>query len=67
MDKFIFTLCYAALLFVLGSAIFVVLGDALSLPVVEYSYSTNECIRVIGPTLYTCENLPHRYQHVWIR
>ncbi len=67
MNRLIFTLAYAALLAVLGSAVFVVLGDALSLPVVEYSYSSGECVRVIGPTLYTCDNLPRRYQHVWVR
>ena len=37
-----------------------------SLPTVTFSYSTGECVRVDDPRMvYSCENLPPSYTHVW--
>ena len=42
-------------------------------PDVLFSHSTNECVQVLNYTLndsienYTCDNLPSRYNHVWVK
>ena len=42
-----------------------------SIPTVEVSYSTGHCERVIEYVEpkrgYSCENLPSKYDHVWVR
>jgi len=41
-----------------------------SLPDVHFSYSTQECVKVVNYIdghKYTCENLPSRYYHVWVQ
>jgi len=64
---------------ILGSAVmafclFAVMDYALSLPDVHVSYATNECVSVINyDTLFfsagdhSCENLPSKYNHVWVQ
>lgn len=43
------------------------LNYALSLPVVYESYSRGECVRVDDPEgKYSCENMPTKYDHVWV-
>lgn len=40
-----------------------------SLPDVWFSYSTNECVKVINYVEgqnYSCENLPTKFYHVWV-
>ena len=39
---------------------------ALSVPVVEFSWETKECIRVIPPEAGTCAQLPKRYEWRWV-
>lgn len=42
----------------------------LSIPDVHVSYSTNECVEVLNykeGDRYSCENLPSRYNHVWVK
>ena len=41
-----------------------------SLPDVHFSYSTQECVKVVNYIdghKYTCENLPSRSYHVWVQ
>ena len=43
--------------------------DAMSIPDVHYSYSTSECVKVLNYAegdKYSCENLPTKFNHVWI-
>lgn len=43
---------------------------ALSLPDVHYSYATNECVKVINYVAednYDCQNLPVKFNHVWVQ
>lgn len=45
-----------------------VINDILTMPDVYFSYSTNECVKVINyGTDYTCENLPEKFNHVWVQ
>lgn len=42
---------------------------ALSLPDVWFSYSTDECVKVVNYVEgdnYSCENLPSKFNHVWV-
>ena len=41
-----------------------------SLPDVWFSHSTNECVKVLNyeeGDNYSCENLPKRFYHVWVK
>ena len=42
---------------------------AASIPDMEVSHSTGECVRVInyGDTDYSCENQPQKYHHIWVK
>ena len=57
----------------LGFLILVSLGAILNIsanmPDVHVSHSTNECVKVInyGNTNYTCDNLPSKYNHIWVQ
>lgn len=51
-----------------GLLIYAVL-TALSLPDVWFSYSTDECVKVVNYVEgdnYSCENLPSKFNHVWV-
>ena len=42
----------------------------LNIPDVWTSYSTGECVKVINYTegdTYSCENMPSRYNNVWVK
>ena len=42
------------------------LYSAFMLPTVYESYSTGYCVGVDDPRgVYTCENMPRKYHHVW--
>jgi hypothetical protein len=44
--------------------------DMLSIPDVHTSYSTNACVKVINyneTDSYSCEYLPAKYNHVWVK
>ena len=45
------------------------LNNAVSLPDVQVSHSTNECVQVINYTdqQFSCENMPERYTNVWVK
>ena len=44
-----------------------VLWMALAVPVVEWSWTTGECVRVLPPEAGRCDQLPERYERVWVR
>ena len=49
--------------------VYVCLG-ALDMPDVWYSYATGECVQVLNYAEgdnYTCENLPRKFNHVWVK
>lgn len=56
---------------VAGLLFFKALDAWASMPTVEVSYSTGHCERVIEYVEpkrgYSCENLPAKYNHVWVR
>jgi hypothetical protein len=44
--------------------------EALSMPDVWFSYSTDECVKVINydkEDQFSCENLPTKFNHVWVK
>ena len=66
MNKFITTLCIGVSIATISSAIAYV---ALTIPDVHVSYSTNDCVEVVNwsDTNYSCENMPKKYNHVWVK
>ena len=43
---------------------------AMTLPDVWFSYSTGECVNVLNykeNDMYSCENLPEKFNHVWVQ
>ena len=57
-----------------GALGFVVLDYSLGIPSAKFSYSTNECVEVenyptvlFGTTTYSCENMPAKFNHVWVQ
>lgn len=43
---------------------------AVTLPDVHVSYSTDECVKVINYAdgdNYSCENMPTKFNHVWVQ
>lgn len=57
-----------------GVIIFTMFSHAFStgasLPDVHFSNSTQECVKVVNyieGMKYTCDNLPSRYYHVWVK
>ena len=59
----------------LGTAAVVLAFDyALALPDVHVSYSTEQCVGVttyqgifFDSLGYSCENMPEKYNHVWVK
>lgn len=44
--------------------------DSLEMPDVWYSYSSGECVKVLNyaeDDNYSCENLPRKFNHVWVK
>lgn len=42
---------------------------ALSIPDVKFSYSSDNCVEVINYSdsdKYSCENLPTKFNHIWV-
>lgn len=41
----------------------------MSIPDVWFSYSTDECVKVVNYEKdhnYSCENMPSKFNHVWV-
>lgn len=52
------------------SMFFHALSTGASLPDVHFSYGSQKCVKVINYIeghKYSCENLPSRYYHVWVK
>ena len=58
-----------ACLVVIASIIFLSVATSWNLhyPLVYRSWSTQECVKVEPETEGTCEDLPDRYEIVWVR
>ena len=43
--------------------------NVAALPDVHFSYSTGECVTVVNYTdeVFTCENYPSKFHHVWVQ
>lgn len=62
-----YTLIFIALVFV---ATFFMLDKMFSIPDVHFSYSSDECVKVLNYAEgdnYSCENLPSKFNHVWVQ
>ena len=46
---------------------FALIWLALSVPVVEWSWTAQECVSVSPHEAGTCDQLPDRYERVWVR
>ena len=44
-------------------------NEALKMPDVHFSYSTNECVEVVNYTdeVFSCDNYPTKFNHVWVQ
>ena len=54
-------------LFAVTVIFIVVMWMALTVPVVEWSWANGECVRVLPPEAGRCDQLPARYERVWVR
>ena len=55
---------------VIGAVGFILIDSALSIPDVHFSYSTDACVKVLNYAEgdnYSCENLPAKFNHVWVK
>ena len=55
---------------VIGAVGFTLIDSALSIPDVHFSYSTDACVTVLNYAEgdnYSCENLPAKFNHVWVK
>lgn len=55
---------------VIGAVGFILIDSALSIPDVHFSYSTDACVTVLNYAEgdnYSCENLPSKFNHVWVK
>ncbi len=57
-----------------GVGAFAALDFASSIPDVHMSYASNNCVEVLnypstmfGTTNFSCENMPTKYNHVWVQ
>ena len=51
----------------LAALLLLAVWAASSVPAVEFSWTTKECVRVIPPEAGTCDDLPERYEKVWVQ
>jgi hypothetical protein len=51
------------------AGLFLVVLNAVSMPDVMVSYSSGECVEVVNYSddNFSCDNLPSRYNHVWVK
>ena len=64
------TIAYTVIGGICIAGLFAVIDSALSLPDVQFSYSTNECVKVLNYVEgknYSCEMLPSKFNHVWVQ
>ena len=46
---------------------YLVIWIATSVTIVEWSWTTQECVRVIPPEAGSCDQLPDRYERRWVK
>lgn len=58
----------------IGAALFAFADYALSIPTVKMSYATNTCVEVenypstlFGTTNFSCDDMPEKFNHVWVQ
>ena len=58
----------------IGFGLFVFADYSFSIPSVKMSYATNTCVEVenypsvmFGTTNYSCESMPTKFNHVWVK
>ena len=44
-------------------------NEALKIPDVHFSYSTDQCVKVVNYTdeQFNCSNYPAKFNHVWVQ
>ena len=60
---------FALLMGALAGALVHLFLDSMSLPDVWVSYSTDECVKVVNYVEgdnFSCENMPSKFNHVWV-
>jgi hypothetical protein len=57
-----------------GFGLFAFADYSFSIPTVKVSYASNSCVEVenypsamFGTTAYNCENMPAKFNHVWVK
>tara|TARA_B110000977_G_C10632748_1_gene320832 strand:+ start:217 stop:453 length:237 start_codon:yes stop_codon:yes gene_type:complete len=53
-----------------GAIITTSISKILSIPDVQFSYSSSECVKVLNYAegdKYSCENLPAKFNNVWVK
>ena len=69
MVKVLRTILWSCVVLILIGTVMMATDDFLDMPDVKVSYTTGECIEVIsyGDVEYTCETLPRRYNHIYVK
>ena len=64
--KAIFTIAFAGTML---AGLVYAMNSALRAPDVHVSYATNECVKVVNYTdeIFSCDNLPSKFNHVWVQ
>jgi len=59
---------------VVAVGLFAMADYAFSIPDVKVSYASNTCVEVVnypstffGTTNYSCESMPSKFNHMWVR
>lgn len=59
---------HIAAIFLLASLFLAILHTWASTPIVQFSWSTKQCVQVIGGAQgETCEQLPRRFEKEWVK
>lgn len=71
MRKKFSQICLSIAVFLLAIITVAFIVDYIStLPDVHFSYATNQCVEVVNYSSndnYTCDNLPPKFYHVWVK
>ena len=52
---------------IMATATLAIVIGCIMIPIVEVSHSTGNCVRVVSnDASYSCDNLPTRYDTVWV-
>ena len=63
------TISVLIIIALIGGLTLAMIFNTLGMPDVHISHSTGECVEVINYDErfnYTCENLPEKYNHIWV-